>query len=169
MKQKYAWQQIVLHWLSAVIIIWATLSGFYSALFELPPKLRNWVSFFNISLTTIFIPFFILRLWFMCRLGKPQHDNPATTVSHIAEAVHILLYINISIVLISGVLMMESSINVFNLFSIPQPIENLILTALFNRIHIVACATLGGLVLLHILAVIKHEIFGNRIVRKMWF
>jgi len=101
-------------------------------------------------------------------LGKPKQDKRATLATHAAEIAHILLYINISLVLISGVLMMERDINVFNLFVLLQPLYDLALTLLFNRIHIVCCAILGGLVLLHILTVIKHELFGNRIMRKMW-
>lgn len=168
MKSKYAWQQVILHWLSAAIIIWATLTGFYVALFDVSPQLKDWMGYFNVSLTTVFIPFFILRLWFMFRLGKPKQEKPATLATHAAEIAHMLLYITISLVLVSGVLMMERDINVFNLFVIPQPIEDLSLTQLFNRIHIISCAILGGLVLLHILAVIKHELFGNRIMRRMW-
>jgi len=168
MKTKYAWQQVILHWLSAAVIIWATISGFYVALFDVSPQLKDWMGFFNVSLTTVFIPFFILRVWYLFKLGKPKQDKPATLASRAADIAHMLLYINISLVLISGVLMMERDINVFNLFVLPQPIDNLALTQLFNRIHIVCCATLGGLVLLHILAVIKHELFGNRIMRKMW-
>jgi len=168
MKSKYAWQQVILHWLSAAIIIWATLTGFYVALFDVSPQLKNWMGFFNASLTTVFIPLFILRLWFMFRLGKPKQEKPATLATHAAEIAHMLLYLTISLVLVSGVLMMEREINVFNLFVIPQPIEALSLTQLFNRIHIISCAVLGGLVLLHILAVIKHELFGNRIMRRMW-
>ncbi|MEA5206355.1 cytochrome b [Enterobacter mori] len=169
MSSKYAWQQIILHWLSAVIIIWATISGFYVALFDVTPGLKNWMGFFNVSLTTVFIPFFVLRLWYMFRLGKPKEHAPATIATHVAHVAHMALYINISVVLISGVLMMERDINVFHLFILPQPISNLEVTQLCNKIHIFSCSTLGALVLLHILAVIKHELFGKRIMRKMWF
>jgi cytochrome b561 len=169
MKHKYAWQQILLHWLSAIIIIWASISGFYVALFDTSPQIKNWVVFFNVSLTTVFIPFFILRVWYLFKLGKPQQAQPVTLATHAAEIAHFMLYVNITVVLITGVLMMERDINVFHLFYIPQPISEPSLTQLFNVIHIISCATLSGLVLLHILAVIKHEYCGNRILRKMWF
>jgi len=41
MKDKYTWQQVILHWLSAAIIIWTTLSGFYVALFDVSPQLKD--------------------------------------------------------------------------------------------------------------------------------
>ncbi|WP_249168428.1 cytochrome b [Erwinia sp. E602] len=78
-----------------------------------------------------------------------------------------LLYINIAVVLITGVLMMDRDINIFNLFSIPHLIESKLITDLFFVTHIISCTTLAGLVLLHILAVVKHELFGNRVLRRM--
>lgn len=168
MKHKYAWQQVVLHWLSAVIIIWATFSGFYVAMFDVSAGIKDWVGFFNVSLTAVFIPFFALRVWYLLRLGKPTHEQPLTLANRAADIAHLLLYINIAVVLISGVLMMERDINIFNLLSIPQPINNLAVTQQFNIIHIISCISLAGLVLLHVLAVIKHEFCGNRILRKMW-
>jgi cytochrome b561 len=169
MKYKYAWQQVILHWISAIIIIWATITGFYVALFDVTPQFKNWVGFFNVSLTAVFIPFFLLRVWYLFQIGKPQKNQPETLATHAAEIAHLLLYINITIVLVTGVLMMERDINVFHLFHIPQPIHNPTLTQLFNVAHIISCTTLMGLVLLHILAVIKHEFCGNRILRNMWF
>ena len=56
---KYSTQQIILHWLSAIIIIWATLSGFYVAFCHPDQPVKEWIGFFNVSLTTLFIPFFI--------------------------------------------------------------------------------------------------------------
>ncbi|NJQ21822.1 cytochrome B [Pantoea sp. LS15] len=169
MNSKYSWQQIILHWISAAIIIWATLSGFYVALFTVSPAIKDGIGFFNVSLTTVFIPIFILRVFFLFKHGKPVKKQQPTVSSHIAHAVHLLLYLNIAAVLISGVLMMERDINVFNILSIPKPFDDLKITQLFNSFHIFSCATLAGLVLLHIMAVVKHSLLGNRILRNMWF
>ncbi|WP_235515057.1 cytochrome b/b6 domain-containing protein [Erwinia sp. Leaf53] len=76
--KKYAWQQVVLHWLSAVVIIWATITGFYAAMFETTPEIKEWIGFFNVSLTTVFIPFFILRVYYLLKLGKP-HEGKNTS------------------------------------------------------------------------------------------
>lgn len=164
--KKYAWQQVVLHWLSAVVIIWATITGFYAAMFETTPEIKEWIGFFNVSLTTVFIPFFILRVYYLLNLGKP-HEGKKDFASRAADWVHMLLYINIAVVLITGVPMMDRDINVFNLFSIPHLIESELITDLFFVKHIISCTTLAGLVLLHILTVVKHELFGNRVLRRM--
>lgn len=45
---------------------------------------------------------------------------------------HLALYANICVVLITGVLMMDKNINVFNLFFIPHPLEDVQLLAFLN-------------------------------------
>lgn len=44
MKKNYSWQQIALHWLSAIIIIWAMITGFYITLFEPALEHKQWVA-----------------------------------------------------------------------------------------------------------------------------
>lgn len=167
MKKKYSWQQVILHWVSALVIIWATISGFYVGLFNVSPELKTLTGFINVSLTTLLIPVFIIRLYFYFVSEKPEEINTTGITRFIAHAVHFILYLNITIVLVTGVLMMERDINVFDLFIIPQPIHDLAVTKLFNTIHIFSCATLAALVLLHIAAVIKHELSGNKVLRRM--
>ncbi|CFQ99416.1 MULTISPECIES: cytochrome b [Yersinia] len=167
MKNKYSWQQIVLHWVSAAVIIWATVTGFYVALFDVTPTLKTLIGFINVSLTTVFIPLFIIRLYFYFTAEKPTEVNSTRSTKIIAHVVHFIIYLNIAIVLITGVLMMERDINVFDLFSIPQPIHNLAVTSIFNTTHIISCTTLAALVLLHIAAVVKHELSGKRVLRRM--
>ncbi len=169
MNNKYSWQQIILHWISAAIIIWATLSGFYVALFNVSTAVKDGIGFLNVSLTTVFIPLFILRVFFLFTHGKPVKKQQPTVSAHIAHVVHLFLYVNIAAVLISGILMMERDISVFNIFSIPKPFNDLNITQSFNSFHIFSCATLAGMVLLHIMAVVKHTLLANRILRNMWF
>ena len=59
----YSRQRVWLHWLSAVVIIWTLASGFYVASVQVPAQLKQTVALFNVSLTTVFIPFFIWRLF----------------------------------------------------------------------------------------------------------
>ncbi|WHL29004.1 hypothetical protein QJS63_06505 [Pseudomonas juntendi] len=69
--RKYAWQQILLHWVSALVIIWVLLSGFYVAHLNVTPTTFHLVAFVNVAMTTLFIPIFLLR-WLLRRtLFKP--------------------------------------------------------------------------------------------------
>lgn len=167
MKKNYTRQQIFLHWFSAIIIIWGTISGFYVALFDHAIAHKPWVGFVNVSLTTLFIPFFIVRIWYAFRHGKPNDSLLTTRESKMAAIGHLLLYINITVVLISGVLMMERPINIFNFFTLPQPLPQGALTAAFNTAHIISCTTLALLVAGHILAVVKHQMAGKALLSRM--
>jgi len=167
MKKNYSWQQIALHWLSAIIIIWAMITGFYITLFEPALEHKQWVAWVNVSLTTLYIPFFILRIWYALHHGKPSDNLLNHKEERLAAAGHFLLYANIAAVLLTGVLMMERPIGIFSLFYIPQPISDTALTNLFRRAHIISCITLSLLVIGHIFAVIKHQRAGKPLLRRM--
>ncbi|MCS3409169.1 cytochrome b [Serratia sp. AKBS12] len=167
LRLKYSRPQIILHWLSAAIIIWATLSGFYVAIVGVADPVSDAIGFFNVSITTVFIPLFILRCYYFLSAPKPTDANANPWLNFIAHATHLLLYVTILVVLITGVLMMERAINVFHLFTLPQPLHDPWLTGLFNRIHIISCAVLAALIALHIAAVIKHEWQNKQLLKRM--
>lgn len=165
MAYKYCWQQIVLHWISAIIIIWTTITGTSIFILDIPSSIKDALISFNISLTSLFIPFFIVRIWYFSRRGGAEKEKPTTRIGHV---VHVILYINITVVLLSGILMMEKSISIFNVISIPRIITDIKITNTFSDIHIISCSTLFALILLHLMAVIKHELDGNHILHNMW-
>lgn len=167
MDGKYNRTQVTLHWISAVIIIWGTISGFYVALFEAGASHKEWVGFVNVSLTTLFIPIFIFRVWWAMRSGKPRDALLTLNEQRLSLLGHLLIYINITVVMITGVLMMERDINVFNLITFSQPLHDPVITSLFNKMHKFSCATLGLLVIGHVLAVVKHHHKGRNLLRRM--
>jgi len=158
----YSRQQVLLHWVSAVVILWALVSGFFVASFEVSDETRQWVGLINVSLTTVFIPVFIWRLLVLFHHGRQLSSDQL-----LAVFVHRLIYLLVGIVLITGVLMMNRPINVFGLIEITQPLNDVGLIALFFRIHIWACVGLSVLLAMHIGAVIIHEIRGRRVLRRM--
>ncbi len=81
--------------------------------------------------------------------------------------VHKCMYLVTGVVLTSGVMMMDRAINVFDVLSIPAPLESAGLIAVFKKIHDVSCVVLAVLVVLHMGAVIRHEVSGHRILRRM--
>lgn len=167
MISKYSKPRVFLHWLSAIVIIWATLSGFWVGLANPSQAIKNWVGFFNVSLTTLFIPFFVIRLFYAFLSAKPKDELLTKKEEKLAAIGHVALYAAITVVMVTGVLMMERPINVFNWFSIPQPLTIPQLTSLFNKIHVISCAVLGILVAGHILAVVKHHWQGKALLRRM--
>lgn len=163
----YSRSQKLLHWLSAVVILWALFTGFYVALAPVSSEMKGLAGWINVSLTTLLIPVFAWRcvLAWRHRIAPSVQPQPLTT--RLAGWVHVILYFTISVVLLTGVLMMERSIVVFDWFTLPQPIKDPALTRFFHTLHIASCAVLGALVGLHIAAVVKHSVKGKPVLGRM--
>lgn len=165
--RKYAWQQILLHWVSALVIIWVLLSGFYVAHLNVTPTTFHLVAFVNVAMTTLFIPIFLLR-WLLRRtLFKPGSLEGAARGERIAHLVHEGLYWTTAIVLLSGVLMMDRPIDVFGWFTLAPLLGEPFWHGLWFKVHICACLLLALGVSVHIAAVVLHELAGRRVLRRM--
>lgn len=164
---KYSPAQVLLHWISAIIIIWAMASGFYIFLGNASEYIKEIVGFINVSLTTLFIPFFALRIFYAIKDGKPANIKSKAGHHALASAVHVIIYINTALVLFTGVMMMERDINIFNLVQLPHPLQGGALTSSFHQLHIISCVTLSILIVMHMLAVFFHHLSGNPILKKM--
>ncbi|MBO9551690.1 cytochrome b/b6 domain-containing protein [Pseudomonas sp.] len=161
---KYSPAQIALHWLSAAIILWSLCAGTYMSLFDVSQRNRLLFTALNISLTTLFIPFFVVRVWLrLAHLRK----HPAVPGERLARFVHNIIYLATGMVLATGVLMMDRPIVVFEVLTLPAPLSAPDVLEVFHRLHRYSTEALGGLVGLHLLAVIKHELSGHRVLRNM--
>lgn len=157
-----------LHWCFALIIIWATVSGFANALFQLPPSMANAITFINVSLTTLLIPFFFVRVYLALAHPAPEeHADIGTGSQLLAKLGHLALYCCTALVLLTGVLMMDRPIDFFGVLSIPQPFEEPLLQAFFNSVHRACCIVLALLVLGHIGAVVLHQLRGHKVLQRM--
>jgi cytochrome b561 len=165
----YSRQRVWLHWLSAVVIIWTLASGFYVASVQVPAQLKQTVALFNVSLTTVFIPFFIWRLFAFISHTKLRGVIHLSRVEGRVLLAHLSIYITVSVVLVTGVLMMDRPIDVFGVVEIAQPLTQPAFIQLFFTIHIWACVLLSLLVALHVGAVIVHEVCNHRVLRRMSF
>lgn len=163
---KYTRAQVALHWLSAFIILWSLCTGSYIALFNVSPGMKSIMAALNISMTTLFIPFFLARVFLRVNHLRKFSAGPGELL---ANFVHNLIYLITGVVLLTGVLMMDRPITVFGVLSLPQLITGPQLLHGFHAAHQESTAMLGGLVLLHLLAVVKHELSGNRILKRMSF
>jgi cytochrome b561 len=164
--EAYSKARVYLHWLSAVIIIWATFSGFGVALLPKGDALRQWVEALNPQLSTLFIPFFAWRFWL--HLTAPVGPTAVKTAqATLARVTHSALYLLIAGVLITGVLMMTHPVNLLTLIPMPQLIHSTATLDQLQSVHHTLCALLAALVILHLLAVIKHQIMGRSVLYRM--
>ncbi|MCL6704250.1 cytochrome b/b6 domain-containing protein [Pseudomonas sp. T1.Ur] len=168
MHLNYSKQRVLLHWLSAAVILWALASGFYVAYGPVSDSVEHWVGSINVSLTTLFIPLFAWRFClFACEFDA--HEAKSSWAKALALLVHLMIYLTIAAVLVTGVLMMKKTISVFGLVHIPQPLQDPSLIEWATMGHIQSCAVLSLLVALHLCAVAWHEFSGRRVLQRMSF
>lgn len=163
----YSRQRVWLHWLSAAVISWTLLSGFYVAIVEVPSQIATLVAFVNVSLTTVFIPFFVWRLFIFVAHVPYMNVSTLSLMEKMVLCAHTLIYLMVTVVLVTGVLMMDRPIDVFGVIEITQPLHDPALHALFFTLHVCSCLFLSLLVVLHVGAVIVHELCGHRVLRRM--
>lgn len=164
----YSRLQISLHWLSAVVILWALVTGSLLSFLELSAEIKDAMASFNVSLTTLFIPFFMLRLYVAASRSAPSLDASWTLQQVAARLTHRAIYISTTVVLISGVLMMQHSADVFGFAHFGPVLTHAWLREWFTQIHTWSCVALAALITLHVAAVIKHQLSGNPIIKRMW-
>ncbi len=158
----------LLHWIFAAAILYATVAGYTLAQLADGP-LRELLSGLNMSIATVLIVLFPLRVWWACvRVAPRELPGVSLTQRAIAHGVHRLLYLTTFTVLVSGYLMVPRGYSFFGLIEIPTPFEQGTVTAELFAFHRASCAVLAGLVVLHMLAVIKHQwIVRNNVLARM--
>lgn len=146
-----------LHWVFALVIIYASVVG-YTLGHITNPALRNFLSHLNMSFATVLIVLFPLRVfWRVKRQAPPPLPGISPWQRRLAHGVHGLLYVTIGCVLASGYLMVPNGYRFFGIITVPTPFARGPLTDALFLLHRGACAVLASLVLLHVLAVIKHQ------------
>jgi len=157
-----------LHWVSALVILWATVSGFYITTQSIDDTIKQQIASFNVSVTLVFIPLFVLRVLYRIRHGVPAYGRVlAGWEINAARAMQLFLYASASVVLLSGVLMMKQDFSVFHLLTLPNIINDPAALAFFKGLHTFSTIILALCVAFHLLALARHEIAGRRILNRM--
>ena len=155
-----------LHWVSAAVIIWATISGFYAG--TLPDgELRASIGGFNVALTACFVPVFLTRIAVRIAAPDPEPIPGGRKLQKIAEFAHVSLYAATLVVLVTGVLAVDHEADIFG-FAVLQPIGmSEAARDAANLIHSLSCYGLALMVILHIAAVIFHRLQGRQLLHRM--
>jgi cytochrome b561 len=162
---------VVLHWLIVIGVFILIGTGWYMVELEKgTPAVARYYNFHK-SIGLIVLALVALLISFRLRHQPPGLPDslPAWEI-RAAKAGHILLYIFLVIVPLSGYI--ESNFAKWGIhffgYHIPSwgP-ENKTLYNLFNRIHVYSSNIFAVLITLHFLAAIKHMIKRNRVVYRM--
>lgn len=156
----------ILHWTSAAVILWAMSMGTIAAVFP-NTSMSDVVTHVNVSITTLFLPIFVFRIVYRIAFCRRSESVDSGTPIGLAHAIHFLLYVATTGVLLSGVLMMESDIDIFSWFSVPRVADDPTINRLAAVVHRYGSVWLATLVGMHIGAVVWHEMFGRPVLRRM--
>ena len=158
-----------LHWLSAIILFIQIPLGFYLVDLDFGDQR---ITIEDIHVTLGLAVFYIIIIRLINNILNPTPKlNPSIFKGQkfLAKMNHILLYIAILTITISGILK-----KLFNgetltiLFREIQINENFDLADRFYEVHILSNYTLIGLIALHITAVIIHKLFfGDNLLKKI--
>jgi cytochrome b561 len=131
------------------------------------PELQVLISSINISVTILLVPVFVARLVYAVSSGNPGPFAVHRLHQNLTRLAHAFLYTLTSLVLLSGLLMVNEDIGVFGWVSIPQILDEPILHGRFAGIHRGASAVLAAVIATHIAAVIRYKRMGVVVLRKM--
>lgn len=170
----YTRTAMALHWLIALLLLGQFAFGWY--LGEIPRGTPARGYFVNLHKSTGLL----IGLLVLMRIGwRLTHTPPALPNSvpqwqqRIAIGTHYLLYVLLVAMPLSGYIASNFSkfgIHVFNVYKLPPwGIDNKQFYAFFNQTHVVSSWLLLALVLVHILAALKHLwIDQDSIFFRMW-
>lgn len=163
----------ILHWLSAVLVIglfalglWMVDLGYYNKWYTTAPEYHK-------SIGMLLVIIIIFRLvWRWCNIQPAADKSLSATEKKVSHIVHIVIYILLFAILITGYLIPTANnqgIDVFNWFTVPSAgsfINNQ--EDIAGELHEWLAFILIALVVLHILAALKHHFINkDNTLRKM--
>lgn len=156
------------HWVFGIGIIYTGIEGYAATLLGDGP-VHDFLSHLNMSIASVLIVLFPMRvIWKFVRTEPRALSGMSAWKVALAHRIHELLYVMIFIVLSSGFLMVPDHYMLFGLVRIDTPFAEGEVTHRLFTIHRISCAILVGLVFLHILAVVKHQLNARHdVLRRM--
>ncbi len=161
--QKYHILSRILHWLMAFLVITALVLGIYMTGLAKDVSYRYDLYDLHKSIGVLVLILVVIRLIFRVVKSVPPLPETMPAFIRIASHInHVLLYVLMIMVPLTGYLMSNFGGHMVKLFSIAMPsivATNKIFGANFYSAHVILAYSLIGLIVLHLLAVIKHRFF----------
>jgi cytochrome b561 len=165
---------ITLHWLIAVLLLGQFLFGWY--LGDVPRNTPERGFFINLHKSTGLLIGLLILLRIVWRLTHTPPPLPASTPRwqrRAANISHGVLYACMLLMPLSGYLASNFSkygVKLFNMVRLaPWGSDDKVIYAFFNQTHKLTALVLGAFVLLHILAVLKHQLIDrDNLISRMW-
>ncbi|MFT5643940.1 MAG: cytochrome b561 [Janthinobacterium sp.] len=172
-KQRYTTTAVLLHWLSALLIVSAfTLGWIMTDIHGITPTKLRYYSWHKWLGVTVFAVACIRTLWRATHTPPPPPPGTPAWQAKAADGVHLLLYFLILAVPVSGYLYTLAAgvpVVYLGLIQLPAIIApNPELKPLLKDLHYVMTMSLAGFVALHVAAALKHQFIDrNGILQRM--
>lgn len=173
-KSGYGWIAITLHWLAFIAVLLMLTTGFRAEfLGDAGDRAGRAAAMgWHISIGASFFLILLARVASSYLQPKPAPVEQSKPLMFAATATHQILLIAILIQIISGPLAVWSggrAINVFDLFALPSPFaaRNEAVHEAAELMHAIGRWTIIVAGSLHVLAVVKHTLFGDGIIQRM--
>lgn len=161
-QQSWGITGIVIHWLSAVLVLglfalglWMTSLDYYDPWYKQGPQIHKG---FGVVLFALLAG---RLLWRLAHQSPPPIASHAPWERHLAQVVHLLLYLLLLIVMLSGYLISTADgrdLEVFGWFGIPAlPLGIEHQEDIAGAVHYYLACTLIATVALHIAGALKHH------------
>ncbi len=159
----------LLHWLSAILLIGQIPLGFYLVDLDFGPERLN---IENIHVTVGLSLFYLVILRLLYKIFNPTPKLEPSIFKgqkFLAELNHILLYVTILSITISGIfkkLFNGETISI--IFKKIKIQDNFELGELFYDIHVFSNYLMIALIIIHLMAVITHKLFfGDNLLKRI--
>jgi len=164
---RYSLSLRVVHWLTALLILaQVSLATLNILLYEPRPILAEWLVQAHISLGAVILTLAVCRV--ALRLRSPVPARPSSRTLRIASnCVHILLYVCLMILPVSGYLRLAAlgfEIRLFGVLPLPALAPNIPLAKSASGFHDAAALVLGALLVMHITAAVFHKQLDGKAV-----
>lgn len=156
-RQRYDRLSRFFHWSVAFGMIYTLIAG-YALHLVADETAHNFLSVVNMSVGTVIAVLMVVRwLWSFFRPPVAPTDQVHSIQKNAAELAHSVIYAVTFAVLLSGFLMLDRDFKFFGLVEIPRLVQEEAVNHFFFKVHRASCMALVALLVLHVLAVLKHE------------
>lgn len=161
-KNRYGTIALTLHWLAALTVyglfalgLWMVSLGYYDIWYHKAPEIHKGIGVF------LFCAMIFRVIWRWISPPPPALPHHTKVVRGVSTLAHILLYLLVFSIMISGYLISTAdgkSINIFGWFELPALVSGGAGQAdTAGRIHLWLAYTVVALSALHALAALKHH------------
>lgn len=164
---------VALHWIIALLLVGQIAFGWFLTTIARGTPMRSvYVNFHKSTGITIAVLILVRILWRLLHSPPPLPSFMSVWERAAARANHVALYVLMLTMPLSGYIASNFSkygIKLYNAVKLPPwGIDDHRVYALFNSIHVYAAYVFVAIIVLHVLAALRHAARRDRVLARMW-